>query len=84
MGRRGRPAQKKRPDGLNREQCRGCINWKYLSGGTAAPGKACHYLLETKCRREHDGDRCLSRRTKRQADKEAKAALMIRAQGPVP
>lgn len=72
MGRRGHPAQREKPDELNREQCRRCIYWKCLSGGTSAPTKACHYILEIRHMRERDGSRCLSRKTRREADKEAK------------
>lgn len=55
---------------MNREQCRRCAYWKNIY--SRSNGKCCHYLLETRHMRERDGDRCLSRRTRSQTDKEAK------------
>lgn len=54
------PAKKKAP---NTRQCRGCSYWRRITSNAGA-AYCCHYMLDTGCCRERDGDRCLSRTTK--------------------
>jgi len=48
---------------MNREQCRRCIYYKQLS--SVKISYACHFMLDTGHPRAHDGDKCLSRVTKK-------------------
>ena len=50
---------------MNREQCRRCVHFKTLTMGNSI--QACHYMLDTGMRRDREGDKCLSRETKREA-----------------
>lgn len=50
---------------MNRTQCRDCVYFKY-TGWVGHSDQACHYMLATGQRREKDGDKCLSRTTKKQ------------------
>lgn len=50
---------------MDREQCRGCVHFRILTMGRSI--KACHYMLDTGDSRARDGDKCLSRETKREA-----------------
>lgn len=48
---------------MNREQCRRCIYYKQLC--SVKISYACHFMLDTGHQRARDGDKCLSRVTKK-------------------
>ena len=48
---------------MNTKQCKGCRYWLNGNASIRAGGLMfCHYLLYTKKRRKHDGDKCLSKK----------------------
>ena len=53
---------------MSKAKCAGCKYWRKLGSSESTQNMACHHLLDTRHRREMDGDNCLSYEPKRKSE----------------